>query len=1161
MTGNGLLSAMAGRAQNLREQDAFEKLMRFIDFDLGKYYDGFFPTRKDFLKAVEDLFTLPKAVDSLPRQAILITTGQIAHPDMDTLLELIRTRGNTDEQTSPCSGMFTLGIGSSHCNYNTLTNIGKVLGGAAEFVWDASDIEAAKTKLMRQMRRALQPPLQNIRVEWEESLQNEYELVQTPDPMLPFYSEDLVPVYALLRTEPEPGIYEVELCADVLLPAGPSSAPASPSPDSPGLNSSSSSISLTSSSAAIGDGPVVMQVQSVTFKPEDVELEIEFLEDSDESSSSESSEDESSDTVAAAKRKAKTDSTRARPGMSQDTTLHILGMTERIFDIEDSVTPEDEAASYKEIVDLATAYSFTSNYTAFYATSQLANGVSVTIMTCEATDADEEPVPNPDAPVKFKYGVDFMLQYRDMCLERPEGLPMIKGVTESRPRGGDTNGPQSNGPMSGAGRNHRRAGQAGGKDGPRVSSNSKMATPAKQGKIAAPGSGHRRNKSRGGPVPERKSLVVKGNWESKQVLAPMSMNGATSAPAVDPAVYAALFKRFQSDLNKLTRDNFDRLAGKLITLGREEIKDVEALRGVIGLIFETAVAQPKFATMYSDLCVILARNFPEFEGDGTLHLPPPEGNSLASSGMIPPGTPGGAPGAPPRITFKRLLLNRCQMEFENAPKPEQVAAMLAELPQEDRDEKELKIRTRALSNMTFVGELFNKSMLSSKIILAVLQGLFGSMKNPPTDPTPENIEMANKLMRSVGKLLEEQVPEFIRYVMDGCKSLQKDMALDSRIRFMLLGLVELQDNEWVPREQQADLKPKTIKEIHEDMRQKELDDLEKEEQQIRSSSSSIGRSPRGGKLGNSSEFSTPARARGGFSGTASPRSPSNLSSSAGGPVKRGGGSPNVVSPTPQQNSGSGSRWQARPPSRPTSPSSPLSSSTSSLQKGDDDGTIGGNERRKLAFSTAVEKPQSWSAAAAGKRQQQQQQATPSSPTPTITVTSDAGSTAPASKPFEPTGKVYSEEEVEENVQLLVDEFITSNDSSEAINCLKELKASSQDVAITQKLMLDAFEKKEPSREKMIELFSLFTTTQELSAETVTEAFQNVLADLEDFAIDIPFAPICTSGPNFSIPFFVRFRTIRWCVRGRRAGDFGDFGGVVGAASRFWCRRKGCHGCI
>lgn len=1100
MTGNGLLSAMAGRAQSLREPDAIEKVMRFIDFDLGKYYDGFIPPRKDFIKAVEDLFTLPKAVDSLPRQAIVITTGQVTLPDMDTLLDLIRTRGNSDEHSSPCSGMFTLGIGASHCNFNALNNIGKVLGGAAEYVWDAADLESAKTKLMRQIRRALQPPLTNVRVEWEESLQNEYELVQTPDPMLPFFSGDLIPVYALLRTEPDPGIYEVELCAEVSLPALPPSAPPSPAPGA-APDSPVSPVSLTSSTTSLSpstsiDGPTIMQLQPVSFKPEDVELEIEFLEDSDESSSDSSDEEETD--AAAAKRKTRASSSRGRPGMSQDTTLHILGMTERIFDIEDSVTPEDEAASYKEIVDLATAYGFTSNYTAFFGKGDLTGGVQVVLMTCEASTTDDSSAPNPDAPVKFKYGLDFMMQYRDQCLERPEGLPMIKGVTEQRPRGNDPQVPNS--PMANAGRTHRRAGHVAGKEAARAGPGSKQATPIKP-KIASPGSNHRRNKSRGGPLPERKALNVKGNWESKQVLGPAATPDAAAsngALAVDPAVYAALFKTFQSHLNKVTRDNFDRLSAKLIALGRESIKDVEALRGVIGLIFETAVAQPKFANMYSDLCVILAKNFPEFEADGTLHLPPPEGNSLASSGLIAPTTPGATPGAAPRITFKRLLLNRCQIEFENAPKPEQVAAMLAGLGQEERDEKELKIRTRALSNMTFVGELFNKSMLSSRIILAVLEGLFGSLRNPPTDPTPENLEMANKLLRGVGKLLDEQAPAFVEKAIGGCRALHLNMALDSRIRFMLLGLVELQENAWVPREQQTDLKPKTIAEIHEDMRQKELEDLEKEEQQMRSSSSSIGRSPRGGKA----DFSTPAR-RGGFSNAPSPRSPSNLSSSAGGPVKRGGTPSGVVSPTPQQAASSGSRWQARPPSRPTSPTSPLSASTSSIQRGGEEESTNGNERRKLAFSTAqVEKPQSsWSAVAQNKPS-----SAPTSPAPTITVTNDAGKTAPASKG--PTGKAYSEDEVEELVQALIDQFIASGDSTEALAALAELKASNADVAIATKLILDSFEKKEAAREKMVELFSLIVATRDLEPASVSEAFQAVVADIEDMAIDIPFAPVC-----------------------------------------------------
>ena len=73
-----------------------------------------------------------------------------------------------------------------------------------------------------------------------------------------------------------------------------------------------------------------------------------------------------------------------------------------------------------------------------------------------------------------------------------------------------------------------------------------------------------------------------------------------------------------------------------------------------------------------------------------------------------------------------------------------------------------------------------------------------------------------------------------------------------------------------------------------------------------------------------------------------------------------------MSPQPEKapQSGGGSRWQTKPPSRPTSPSSPLSASTSSLQN-DAAAAETGNERRKLFASTAVEKPASWAAAAQG----------------------------------------------------------------------------------------------------------------------------------------------------------------------------------------------------
>ena len=86
-------------------------------------------------------------------------------------------------------------------------------------------------------------------------------------------------------------------------------------------------------------------------------------------------------------------------------------------DIEDSVTPDDEVDSYKEVVDLATSYNFTSNYTAFYVSQQLNlvpgstnPPLNITVMSCEPSSPEAEQ-PVDEAPVKFKYGLDFMLQY------------------------------------------------------------------------------------------------------------------------------------------------------------------------------------------------------------------------------------------------------------------------------------------------------------------------------------------------------------------------------------------------------------------------------------------------------------------------------------------------------------------------------------------------------------------------------------------------------------------------------------------------------------------------------------------------------------------------------------------------------------------------------
>ncbi len=122
--------------------------------------------------------------------------------------------------------------------------------------------------------------------------------------------------------------------------------------------------------------------------------------------------------------------------------------------------------------------------------------------------------------------------------------------------------------------------------------------------------------------------------------------------------------------------------------------------------------------------------------------------------------------------FRRLLLNKCQEEFEKKAK---ATEELEALEGEARLEKELKIKLRMLgsilklnvhfmtflnfttypfpltllSDITFIGELFKLQMLTEKIIHeCVIHVLL------PPKPALDDLELFCKLMSTIGKTLE-----------------------------------------------------------------------------------------------------------------------------------------------------------------------------------------------------------------------------------------------------------------------------------------------------------------------------------------------------------------------------------------------------------------------
>lgn len=93
-------------------------------------------------------------------------------------------------------------------------------------------------------------------------------------------------------------------------------------------------------------------------------------------------------------------------------------------------------------------------------------------------------------------------------------------------------------------------------------------------------------------------------------------------------------KQVRGILNKLTFEKFERLSKQLITLLNESIRGVELLEKIVSIVFEKALIEKSFASLYSRLCTRIRKELPDFRVNKK------------------------------RQTFKRILLNQCQEEFE-----------------------------------------------------------------------------------------------------------------------------------------------------------------------------------------------------------------------------------------------------------------------------------------------------------------------------------------------------------------------------------------------------------------------------------------------------------------------------------------------------------------
>ncbi|XP_073025917.1 eukaryotic translation initiation factor 4G-like isoform X1 [Primulina eburnea] len=245
-------------------------------------------------------------------------------------------------------------------------------------------------------------------------------------------------------------------------------------------------------------------------------------------------------------------------------------------------------------------------------------------------------------------------------------------------------------------------------------------------------------------------------------------------------------RQLKSILNKLTPQNFEKLF--------EQVKEVNidnfvTLSGVISQIFDKALMEPTFCEMYANFCFHLAAGLPNLRVDNET------------------------------ITFKTLLLNKCQEEFERGEREEEEANKAEEEGEnkrtaEEREEKRLQARRRMLGNIRLIGELYKKKMLTARIMHSCINKLLGQYQTPDE----ENIEALCKLMSTIGEMIDHpKAKEHMDAYFDIMANLSNNMELSSRVRFMLKDVIDLRKNRWQQRRKVEG--PKKIDEVHRDAAQ------------------------------------------------------------------------------------------------------------------------------------------------------------------------------------------------------------------------------------------------------------------------------------------------------------------------------------------------------
>jgi len=217
-------------------------------------------------------------------------------------------------------------------------------------------------------------------------------------------------------------------------------------------------------------------------------------------------------------------------------------------------------------------------------------------------------------------------------------------------------------------------------------------------------------------------------------------------------------------LNKLTEERFESLCCQILAL---PLSTTEQLAVVVAEIFQKATTQDCFRALYTELCMRI-----------DTHLAP---QTSAIGGKA----------------FRKALVTECQATFERSLQPPD-ASLFVNLNGDERFEVEMKLKTRRLGNMRFIGDLLVRRLLAPKLLPPIVHQLLNHNEAA--------LESLIALLTVVSPEFEAKPSLYQAPLRDAFATLRRkmsDKAVSSRVRCQINDLFDAKARQWAPRSASA----------------------------------------------------------------------------------------------------------------------------------------------------------------------------------------------------------------------------------------------------------------------------------------------------------------------------------------------------------------------